>query len=102
MLSRKADGPLEVQIPRPADDQPSWTRVGVIAAIGFIVGIYAGARFQKATIWLSIATMALTSLWRGFAPPLSISAIAAVSILHVAIGCLSVVLLKFTKPAGSA
>lgn len=39
MLSRKADGPLEVQIPRPADDQPSWTRVGVIAAIGFIVGV---------------------------------------------------------------
>jgi hypothetical protein len=39
MLSRKADGPLEVQIPRPTDDQPSWTRVGVIAAIGFIVGV---------------------------------------------------------------
>jgi hypothetical protein len=39
MLSRKADGPLQVQIPRPADDQPSWTRVGVIAAIGFIVGV---------------------------------------------------------------
>jgi hypothetical protein len=39
MLSRKADGPLDVQIPRPADDQPSWTRVGVIAAIGFIVGV---------------------------------------------------------------
>jgi hypothetical protein len=39
MLSRKADGPLEVQIPRPADDHPSWTRVGVIAAIGFIVGV---------------------------------------------------------------
>lgn len=39
MLSRNADGPLQVQIPRPADDQPSWTRVGVIAAIGFIVGV---------------------------------------------------------------
>jgi hypothetical protein len=39
MLSRKADGPLQVQIPRPADDHPSWTRVGVIAAIGFIVGV---------------------------------------------------------------
>lgn len=39
MLSRKADVPLQVQIPRPADDQPSWTRVGVIAAIGFIVGV---------------------------------------------------------------
>ncbi|HEY3822502.1 MAG TPA: SH3 domain-containing protein [Polyangiaceae bacterium] len=39
MLSRKADGPLTVQIPGPAEDRPSWTRVGVIAAIGFVVGV---------------------------------------------------------------
>jgi hypothetical protein len=39
MLSRKADEPLTVQIPVPAEDRPSWTRVGVIAAIGFIVGV---------------------------------------------------------------
>jgi hypothetical protein len=39
MLSRKADGPLTVQIPGPTEDRPSWTRVGVIAAIGFIVGV---------------------------------------------------------------
>jgi hypothetical protein len=39
MLSRKADGPLTVQIPGPAEDRPSWTRVGVIAAIGFLVGV---------------------------------------------------------------
>ena len=39
MLSRKADQPLTVQIPAPAQDRPSWTRVGVITAIGFIVGV---------------------------------------------------------------
>ena len=39
MLSRKADGPLTVQIPGPAEDRPSWTKVGVIAAIGFLVGV---------------------------------------------------------------
>ena len=39
MLSRKADGPLTVQIPAPAEDRPSWTRVGAITAIGFIVGV---------------------------------------------------------------
>ncbi len=39
MFSPKADGPLTVQIPRAGDDRPSWTRVGVIAAIGFIVGV---------------------------------------------------------------
>lgn len=39
MFSRKADGPLTVQIPAPGQDRPSWTRVGVITAIGFIVGV---------------------------------------------------------------
>jgi hypothetical protein len=39
MFSPKADGRLQVQIPASADDRPSWTKVGVITAIGFIVGI---------------------------------------------------------------
>lgn len=39
MLSRKADGPVLVQVPGPAQDRPSWRRVGTIAAVGFVVGI---------------------------------------------------------------
>jgi hypothetical protein len=39
MFSPKADGRLQVQIPAPAQDRPSWTKVGVITAIGFIIGI---------------------------------------------------------------
>jgi hypothetical protein len=39
MFSPKADGRLQVQIPAAADDRPSWTKVGVITAIGFIIGI---------------------------------------------------------------
>lgn len=39
MFSPKADPRLQVQIPTLADDRPSWTKVGVITAIGFIVGI---------------------------------------------------------------
>jgi Bacterial SH3 domain len=39
MLSRKAVGPVVVQVPGPAQDRPSWKRVGVIAAAGFVVGI---------------------------------------------------------------
>lgn len=39
MVFRKADSPLSVQIPGPAGDRPSWSRVGVIAAVGFIVGV---------------------------------------------------------------
>ena len=39
MSPTKADARLQVQIPAAAEDRPSWTRVGVITAIGFIVGI---------------------------------------------------------------
>ena len=35
----KADSPLKVEIPRPADEQPVWTRVGAIGAFGFLIGI---------------------------------------------------------------
>ncbi|AKT39745.1 SH3 domain-containing protein [Chondromyces crocatus] len=35
----KKERPVTVQIPRPAEEQPVWTRVGVIAAIGFVIGV---------------------------------------------------------------
>jgi Bacterial SH3 domain len=35
----KVDAPLRVQVPAPEADQPSWVRVGVIAAVGFVVGV---------------------------------------------------------------
>jgi hypothetical protein len=28
-----------VDIPRPADDRPAWSRVGIVGAVGFVVGI---------------------------------------------------------------
>lgn len=40
MFSRKADGPLTVQVPLPADDHPRWRRVGVITAVGFVIGVF--------------------------------------------------------------
>jgi hypothetical protein len=62
MLSRKADGPLTVQIPGPTEDRPSWTRVGVIAAIGFIVGVawprLAGVRMGPSVPEPATATVA--------------------------------------------
>jgi hypothetical protein len=39
MFSPKADAPLNVHVPGPAEDRPSWMKVGVITAIGFIAGI---------------------------------------------------------------
>jgi hypothetical protein len=39
MFSRKAEERLQVQIPPAAQDRPSWMKVGVITAIGFLVGV---------------------------------------------------------------
>jgi hypothetical protein len=39
MFSPKADAPLVVRVPTPAEDRPSWMKVGVITAIGFIAGV---------------------------------------------------------------
>jgi hypothetical protein len=39
MFSPKVEAPLAVRVPGAADDRPSWMKVGVIAAIGFIAGV---------------------------------------------------------------
>jgi Bacterial SH3 domain len=39
MSLRKADGPLMVQVPSPAQDRPSWIGVGAVAVVGFLVGV---------------------------------------------------------------
>lgn len=39
MSARKADAPLILDLPKPAADQPSWVKVGAIAAIGFVIGV---------------------------------------------------------------
>jgi len=35
----KKDPKLAVQIPRPADEQPAWSRVGIVGVAGFVLGI---------------------------------------------------------------
>jgi hypothetical protein len=37
-MSRK-DPPLQVELPRAVDDKPVWSRVGLIAAAGFVLGV---------------------------------------------------------------
>ncbi len=71
---------------------------GAFFAVGYIIGLFAGARFSKATLWPSIVVGIACCLVRAYSPPLGVAAIAAVSVLHVAIGCLTVLILKLTKP----
>lgn len=35
----KTDRPLEIDIPGPTEGRPIWSRVGIVAAVGFVVGI---------------------------------------------------------------
>jgi Bacterial SH3 domain len=39
MSFRNASGPLVVEVPPSSADRPSWAKVGVITAMGFIVGV---------------------------------------------------------------
>ena len=80
MRPRMADSPLIVQMPKPAEDRPSWTKVGVITAIGFLVGVLwprlAGVRMGPAVPEASPASVV--------AAPASASA-AGAAVLPVAI-----------------
>ena len=35
----RKDGPLAVDVPTPDRDSPAWVKVGVIAAVGFVIGV---------------------------------------------------------------
>src|SRR3954469_3942463 len=44
----RRDTPLSIEIPAPQADRPQWTQVGIVAAVGFVLGIlwprYTGTR----------------------------------------------------------
>lgn len=60
--------------------------------ITFIVGVWLGARFGKKTVIPALVLSAIAVYLRSTAFPLSIEAIAAVSLLHVAAGSLTALL----------
>jgi hypothetical protein len=61
------DSPLAVDVPRAAQDRPSWVKVGVIAAVGFGIGV----------LWPRIAGVRLGPSAPGDAPPAAVSPAAA-------------------------
>lgn len=72
---------------------------GLWFAVGYIVGLFAGAKLGKVTLWPSIVVGVACCILRAVSPPLGVAAIAAVSVLHVGIGCLTVLILKNTQSA---
>jgi hypothetical protein len=73
MFSPKAEAPLAVRVPGAADDRPSWMKVGVIAAVGFIAGIVwprvAGVRLGPAVPEGASASVASASAEPGGQAP---------------------------------
>lgn len=66
--------------------------------ITFIVGAWLGARFGKKTVLPALLFGAVACYLRSVSAPLSIEAIAAVSVLHVAAGALTALLVaRFRK-----
>jgi hypothetical protein len=69
MSQRKADAPLSVEIPSRDEDRPAWGKVGVITAIGFLVGV-GWPRVAGVRVGPSLPSDALTSP-SASAPPAS-------------------------------
>lgn len=68
--------------------------------IAFLVGIWVGGRFGKATIIPAILVSVAVVALRAVSPPLSVAAISAVSILHLTCGCGTALILQ--RAAGGA
>jgi hypothetical protein len=69
---------------------------GVCFAIAYFAGLKLGAKYLRSTLWPSVLATLLACIVRAISVPLSIEAIAAVSVLHVAVGCLTVLILRST------
>lgn len=80
MVLRKADGPFTVVVPPAGADQPSWTKVGVITAIGFLVGV-AWPRLAGVRIGPSVpeAPSSSVSTASGSAEPPALAAVSVAS-----------------------
>ncbi len=88
MFSRKAEAPFSVHVPAPAEDRPSWTRVGVIALIGFVVGVawpkLAGVRLGPSVPETAAATATASSSAPAPEAPANAAAPSASSVAAIA------------------
>jgi hypothetical protein len=80
MFSRKAEERLQVQIPPHVQDRPSWMKVGVITAIGFLVGVawprIAGVRLGPSVPSDAVSAVASAAPSEAAAAPPSAPAVA--------------------------
>ena len=72
---------------------------GAWFAVGYVIGIFAARKLGSITLWPSIIIGLASCIVRGFSSPLDFTAVAAVTVLHVAIGCLTVLILNSSAKA---
>lgn len=79
---------------------PTMTLVATISfVVTFLIGVWLGAKYGKRTIIPALVVSFIAFYLRSSAFPLSFQAIAAVSVLHVACGALTALLVRcFSKP----
>jgi hypothetical protein len=81
MVDRTADSVPVVETPSSAADNPSWARVGVIAALGFIAGVawprLAGVRLGPSLPDGASPTVTMTASSSAVAPPAEVVAVGA-------------------------
>lgn len=78
----RSDAPLAIEVPTPTQDKPAWVKVGVIAAVGFVIGIawprLAGVRIGPNAPGESAAAASASHGGRApDAPPASVTKVAA-------------------------
>lgn len=78
----RSDAPLAIEVPTATQDKPAWVKVGVIAAVGFVIGIawprLAGVRIGPNAPGESAAAASASHGGRApDAPPASVTKVAA-------------------------
>jgi len=91
-----------VNIPLHFADQTLTAIAGASFIISYIIGLRLGLKIGLPTLWPAMAVTVIGFVVRAESGPLTIAAIAAISVVHLGIGCLTTLLLKYTKPFRSS
>ncbi len=78
---------------------PTLTLVAAVSFIlSYLIGLKVGDKLGVKTLWPSVVVTLVAFFVRAESPPLSIASIAAISVVHFCVACLTVLILRNTAP----
>lgn len=78
---------------------PTLTLVaGVSFILSYLVGLKVAAKLGRLTLYPSLLFTLVGFAVRAESPPLSVASIAAISLVHFCVACLTVLILRNTRP----